>query len=94
MNCGHESEVNSDGTKCSTLARMGAAANLTGMSNSEIGRSGSVCCSSFEDTDFLELEQERNKVIPNRRSRFFNGYLIIIKNEYNIPPSMVEVFRS
>jgi hypothetical protein len=72
---------------------MGAAANLTGISNSERGSSGSVCSSSFEAAVFFVLLQERKKVIRRKQGRYFNGYLIIaITNEYNIPHDKVEVF--
>jgi hypothetical protein len=94
MNCGQASEVNSAGTRCSALAMMGEAASLMGISNSERGSSGSVCCSSFEAAVFLELIQERSKAITRKQSRYFNGYLIIlITNEYNIPRGKVKVFH-
>src|SRR5579863_1089950 len=94
MNCGHASEVNSAGTRCSAFAMMGAAANLTGISNSERGGSGSVCSSSLETLDFFVLVHDRKKTIRTKKSRYFNGYfIIIITNEYNIPHDKVEVFH-
>jgi hypothetical protein len=93
MYCGQASEVNSAGTRCSAFARMGAAANLTGISNSESGSSGSACCSSPEAAIFFVLLQERKKTIRKKQGRYFNGYLIVtITNEYNIPHDKVEVF--
>ena len=95
MNCGQASDVNSAGTRCSAFAMIGAAANLTGISNSESGSSGSVCCSSFEAAVFLALVQERHKVITRKQGRYFNGnFIIIITNEFNIPHGKPEVFHA
>src|SRR5258708_37491126 len=93
MNCGQAPEVNSAGTRCSAFAMSGAAANLTGIANSERGSSGSVCRSSIEAAVFLALVQERNKFITRKQGRYFNGYFIImITNEYNIPHGKPKVF--
>lgn len=93
MNCGQASEVNSDGTSFSAFARIGAAAIFMGISNSDNGSSGSVCCSSLAPVVFLLPEQADNKTIPIRRTGSFHGYLIIIWNEYNIPYGKAEVFH-
>jgi hypothetical protein len=95
MNCGHALEVNSAGTRCSAFAIIGAAASLTGISNSERGNSGSVCCSSIAAAVFLALVQEKSKVITRRQGMYFNGYfIIIITNEYKIPHGKLEVFHN
>ena len=93
MNCGQASEVNSAGTRRSAFAMIGAAASLIGISNSERGSSGSVCCSSFPAAVFFVLVQARNKTNTSKQGRYFNGYFIFnITNEYNIPHDKVEVF--
>ena len=83
MNCGQASEVNSAGTSFSAFARIGEAAIFMGMSNSDNGSSGNVCCSSFTALIFLELPQDIKKTIPNKKFRYFMGYLFM-QREYNI----------
>ena len=94
MNCGHASDVNSAGTRCSAFSKMGLAAILTGISNSERGSSGSVCCSSFDVAVFFVLLQDSNNISTKKRGRYFSGYPIIdITNENNIPRGKMEVFH-
>ena len=81
MKSGHESDVNSAGTRFSAFARIGAAAILIGKSISEKGSSGRVCCPSLETVVFLEEEQARKNTNKGRQKRSFNGYVFISKTK-------------
>ena len=95
MNCGQASDVNSAGTRCSAFSRIGAAASLIGISSSDSGSSGSVCCSSLEAAIFLVLLQDSNHIITRMQARYFNGYfIIVITNENNIPHDKMKVFHT
>jgi hypothetical protein len=77
MNSGQVSEVNSEGTSFSAFSRNEAAAILTGISSSDMGRSGRLFSSSLTEVAFLDEEQERNIVTKTRLIRCFNGYIFI-----------------
>jgi hypothetical protein len=80
MNSGQASDVNSEGISFSAFARIGAAANFTGISNSERGNSGRICFTSLEEAVFLELEQATKNNDRTIKTRCFNGYFLTATN--------------